>query len=128
MKIKTSELTDRALNHCVHLALGYSYRNDDKYGPMYMWPSSVKGVTNWENWPANYGNDWAHGGPIIDRMVKDGLQLYNHNPADGSGTVCTAVMRYSGHHHSGPTPLIAAMRCFVASKLGDEVDIPKELL
>jgi hypothetical protein len=29
---------------------------------------------------------------------------------------------------SGPTPLIAAMRCFVASKLGDEVDVPKELL
>jgi hypothetical protein len=28
----------------------------------------------------------------------------------------------------GKTPLIAAMRCFVASKLGDEVDIPKELL
>jgi hypothetical protein len=28
----------------------------------------------------------------------------------------------------GPTPLIAAMRCFVASRLGDEVDIPEELL
>lgn len=28
----------------------------------------------------------------------------------------------------GPTPLIAAMRCFVASKLGDEVEVPDELL
>lgn len=28
----------------------------------------------------------------------------------------------------GPTPLIAAMRCYVASKLGDEVEIPEELL
>jgi hypothetical protein len=27
----------------------------------------------------------------------------------------------------GPTPLIAAMRCYVASKLGDEIDIPEEL-
>ena len=26
------------------------------------------------------------------------------------------------------TPLIAACRCFVASKLGDEVEIPDELL
>ena len=26
------------------------------------------------------------------------------------------------------TPLVAAMRCYVASKLGDEVDIPEELL
>jgi hypothetical protein len=28
----------------------------------------------------------------------------------------------------GPTPLIAAMRCYVASKLGDEVDVPEELM
>jgi hypothetical protein len=27
----------------------------------------------------------------------------------------------------GPTPLIAAMRCYVASKMGDEIDLPKEL-
>jgi hypothetical protein len=26
-----------------------------------------------------------------------------------------------------PTPLIAAMRCYVASKLGDTVEIPEEL-
>jgi len=30
-------------------------------------------------------------------------------------------------HGKGPTPLIAAMRCYVASKLGDEVEIPQEL-
>jgi hypothetical protein len=29
--------------------------------------------------------------------------------------------------YHGPTPLIAAMRCYVASKLGDEVEIPEEL-
>lgn len=28
----------------------------------------------------------------------------------------------------GPTPLVAAMRCYVASKLGEEVEIPEELL
>ena len=27
----------------------------------------------------------------------------------------------------GPTALIAAMRCYVASKLGEEVDVPEEL-
>gem|GEM_PF-2663022 len=27
----------------------------------------------------------------------------------------------------GKTPLVAAMRCYVASKLGEEVDIPDEL-
>jgi hypothetical protein len=30
--------------------------------------------------------------------------------------------------YDGDTPLIAAMRCFVISKLGDEVEIPKEFL
>ena len=38
---------------------------------------------------------------------------------------------YSGDTYrcggEGPTPLIAAMRCFVASRLGDEVDVPEEL-
>ena len=28
----------------------------------------------------------------------------------------------------GPTMLIAAMRCYVASKLGEEIDVPEELL
>jgi hypothetical protein len=29
---------------------------------------------------------------------------------------------------TGDTPLVAVMRCYVASKLGSEVDIPEELL
>jgi hypothetical protein len=29
---------------------------------------------------------------------------------------------------AGPTLLIAAMRCYVASKLGNEIDVPEELL
>jgi hypothetical protein len=33
-------------------------------------------------------------------------------------------LRHQGH---GPTPLIAAMRCYVQSKLGDEVEAPEEL-
>ena len=28
---------------------------------------------------------------------------------------------------AGPTPLIAAMRCYVAYKLGDEIEVPEEL-
>lgn len=40
------------------------------------------------------------------------------------------IKRQDWHKHylCGPTPLIAAMRCFVASKLGDEVEIPEELV
>ena len=35
---------------------------------------------------------------------------------------------FSTRLYSGPTPLIAAMRCYVSSKLGDEVDVPEELV
>jgi len=33
----------------------------------------------------------------------------------------------TGYDEEGFTPLIAAMRCYVASKLGDEVEIPEGL-
>ena len=40
--------------------------------------------------------------------------------------------QYSKHYPkiepSTPTPLIAAMRCFVASKIGEEVNVPDELV
>ena len=35
---------------------------------------------------------------------------------------------YTNPRMVGPTPLVAAMRCFVASKLGDEIDIPEFLI
>ena len=65
-------------------------------------------------------NDWAQGGPIIERG-KIGLFF---DRACGN--------RWRASHTTAPyqladTPLIAAMRCYVASKLGDEVEIPKEL-
>lgn len=69
---------------------------------------------------------WAQGGPIIEREAHN---LFKHNggtewccacnvPRDGYTAIVTA---------DGPTPLIAAMRCYVASKLGDEVDVPEGL-
>lgn len=39
------------------------------------------------------------------------------------------VLYYDAHEgRTGPTPLVAAMRCYVAFKLGDTVDVPSELL
>jgi hypothetical protein len=65
--------------------------------------------------------NWSQGGPIIER---EKLQLgYDNCP----GGQWTAEHWDKDDWEVGPTPLIAAMRCFVASKLGDTVDIPKEL-
>jgi hypothetical protein len=91
----------------------------------------------WQYWTTNGelgiydpSANWSLAGPIIER--------------EGIATACVDGEKGSeiwrgwlsdpwhllGNVHSyiGPTPLIAAMRCYVASKLGDTVEIPKELL
>jgi hypothetical protein len=78
-----------------------------------------------------YSTDWSQGGPIIER---EQLRL-NTNVSGGwtaqkklwtdDGTASGQIRWFNG---SGPTPLIAAMRCLVASKLSYEVDIPEKLL
>lgn len=69
--------------------------------------------------PHFYSTDWAQGGPIIEREeIKLTPPLSGESKwfaACGNGDV------------AGPTPLIAAMRCFVASKLGDEIEMPEAL-
>lgn len=66
--------------------------------------------------------DWAQGGAIIERegisVVRRGKQSFSP---------WGAVLQEFEFDEEGPTPLIAAMRCYVASKLGDEVEIPEEL-
>lgn len=76
-----------------------------------------------------YSTDWSAGGPIIER---EEIGTERRAPcmkgeeweASGSITAKGAGYRYA----VGPTPLIAAMRCYVVSKLGDEVEVPEELL
>ena len=67
---------------------------------------------------------WAQGGPIIER---EGISVDRIGGA-WTADISDSVGGYIEHTESGPTPLIAAMRCYVASKLGDEVEIPKELV
>ena len=73
--------------------------------------------------PTNYSTDWAQGGTIIER---EGISVIQSNDQ------WEANSRYDVDEYYriefGPTPLIAAMRCYVASKLGDNVEIPEELL
>ena len=61
--------------------------------------------------------DWKQGGPLIER---EGITL-THQAFDWSAQTDDDLFAY------GPTPLIAAMRCYVASKLGDDVEIPEDL-
>lgn len=72
--------------------------------------------------------NWAQGGPIIERE-KINLSAYELDDDGASNPGWQAWPNYgmSDWYLSGPTPLIAAMRCYVASKLGDEVEIPEAL-
>jgi hypothetical protein len=104
--MKTNEATPRQLNWLAAKCEGIVWEQGDldagEYGPGFA--------------PAT---DWAHGGPIIEREM---IELIPQGPA-----LWDAV--YRGQHIplDGPTPLIAAMRCYVASKLGDELEVPVEL-
>jgi hypothetical protein len=77
-------------------------------------------IINTEGKRYSPSTDWAQGGPIIEReriaTVYRAGEYWLSYTFDGA--------EFEG---IGPTPLIAAMRCFVSSKLGGEVEIPEEL-
>ncbi len=107
--MKTSELTGAALDWAVAKCEG------EDYSPV----TTYSGIGQ-EFPPTNYSTNWAQGGPIIERK-RINVSIY-------ASLNWMGAMNAGKNIEFGPTPLIAAMRCYVASKLGDEVDIPPELI
>jgi len=66
--------------------------------------------------------NWVQGGPIIERE-----KITPQYMDRGYWRAWTEVGEKAHKVAYGPTPLIAAMRCYVASRLGDEVELPEEL-
>ena len=86
----------------------------------------------------NPSTDWSQGGPITERenislsrnLSNDEVStnVFHLNPTDWLAQLdYSALLHRYSHSATGPTPLIAAMRCYVASKLGDDVEVPEEL-
>lgn len=99
MKVKTSETTPVQINYLVGACEGLHWEEGDIFAGAYG-PGFA---------PAT---DWMDAGPIIER---EGIGVFpTHNG-------------WAAGMQSGPTPLIAAMRCYVVSKLGEEVEVPEEL-
>ena len=116
MKVKTNELIGPALDWAVAKCEGRNItimRNDD--GSLFPQPVWSDGL-----WQQNYSTSWGQGGPIIERE-RIGVWWGGVWHAKYDGCKPEAVQ-------DSDYPLIAAMRCFVFSKLGDEVDVPEELL
>jgi hypothetical protein len=136
MKHKVSELEGALLDAAVAKALGwqtgsnwcadpdrpgffllYGEPDEDSEGPHFS-PSTL----------------WQDGGPIIQRegiaiyRVQDGWSAVMPDSVNGGSGGYFGnldyidVNPYDGSR--GPTPLIAAMRAYVASKFGGEVELP----
>ena len=82
----------------------------------------------------NYSTNWSIAGPIIEREGIDIQQVFCYMEGSFAESCGWQALR---HTKGGPinpprqvadTPLIAAMRCYVASKMGDVVEVPDELL
>ena len=125
MKAKTADLIDAPLDWAVAECLGATRIQLYEYNGRRMIRVSLpEGIhAPWE--PSRY---WGQGGPIVEReKIATDAEM---------GDVWRARMEYTNDdslrpqwsEEDGPTPLIAAMRCFVASRLGDEVDVPDELI
>ena len=114
MKIKTSELKDAFLDWAVGKCeyMRHSLESDFCGRVGYAW---------------EYSTNWAKGGPIIERERMD-IQCWDFHSVPWKASMWWDDESSSGDiEMHGTTPLIAAMRCYVASKLGDEVEIPEEL-
>lgn len=120
--MKTSELTGAALDWCV-LEL------ENGQGAAWYVDSRGRFMEEHGDLSAVFmpSTNWAQGGPIIER---EGISIrYSEKDARGAWYAVLGPNRFLSpdHEGSGPTPLIAAMRCFCRSKLGEEVDVPEEL-
>jgi hypothetical protein len=89
-------------------------------------------LDDWEVPEFSPSTDWAQGGLIIER---EGIALDCLRTCFVIDSwVAASEMVREGDYDSpvikftGPTPLIAAMRCYVASQLGDEVEVPSDLM
>jgi hypothetical protein len=102
--MKTSDLEGEMLNRAVAKCEGQVY-----HGPAW----------------TKYSTDWAQGGPIIEQE-RIAIWFEKYDDIDSALPVWAAV-RFNEQDYYGSTPLIAAMRCYVASKLGEEVELPGEL-
>jgi hypothetical protein len=112
--MKVSELTGAALDWAVAKCI---YEPDDVViceGRVFAYDDATKGF--------NPSTNWTQGGPIIER---EGISVATDDVEPWCGFI--EDDKTNTLFFSGPTPLIAAMRCYVASKLGDEIELPEEV-
>jgi len=69
-----------------------------------------------------YGSSWEKTGRLIERFEID-LKSIGEGVWQASNVFDDLAFR----HFVGPTPIVAALRCYVAMRLGEEVEVPTAL-
>ena len=124
MKIKTTEITGPALDwvvaQVVHASLQRTY-GEPVFNPKTKRIYQTQGL---QQIGVNYSpsTNWAQGGPIIESNEIDLKSV-----EEGVWQASNIFDDMEWYHFLGYSPLEAAMRCLVAHKLGEEVEIPEEL-
>lgn len=112
MKVSASKLSDRALDWAVLKSI---FPGAD--GGAYWITQAQK---------ESHSTDWSLSGPIIER---ERIEIsVDRSDAQNKKWYATIEQDEQYLDGEGPTPLVAAMRCFVASKLGYEVEVPEGLV
>ena len=129
MKIKTANLIDAPLDWAVGTALNLPvevcqiFQYGKPNGKHYI---SI-GETDKDGAEVDFepSEEWAQGGPLIQRE-EIGIGCLGKSAIYANPWL--AARTEDNTEYAGPTPLVAACRCFVAARLGDEVYIPDELV
>lgn len=116
--VKTSELTGAALDWAVLVA---EHKKHEAGNPVHVAHFQRLRSGHPLHQQAHFSTNWSQGGPIIER---ERIELGSF----ADKWQATMHLEAESIYERGPTPLIAAMRCYVASKLGDTIEIPEELL
>ena len=126
MKIKTNEASGPALDWMVAKCEGVEVNIDNIY-----YPPKIDGVVmrcghddGAEEYLYEPSTNWSLGGPIIER---EKIDVFNQNNGKTGAIEMATAKNPHPAPYFGPTALIAAMRCYVASVLGTEVEVPNEL-
>ena len=115
MKKNTCELTAKEINFAVAYIDNVEVDIDGSIFDEYMYQSGV--------WNPCF--DWSQGGRIIERE-RIHLEPFGSSKYPEKSWLAVAYNRHVNDLEAsalGKTALIAAMRCYVASKLGSEVDM-----
>ena len=124
--MKTSELIGPALDWAVAKCEGFNAEWDDVFEDFWL-EMGLRKYTRLGNYQPS--EKWEQAGPIIEReciatYASGACSVAPKNPDYWVAEILDTAEMIT---QFGPTPLIAAMRAYVASKLGDEVEIPSEL-